>query len=90
MLEMLNPILGNLTPKEIKIVVYILDNRLHKLDKDNRTSIRMYLDMDKFNFNNYLSKLKAKKILSSDGKLLILNPKITHILNQNSLTVNFI
>jgi hypothetical protein len=90
MLEMLNPMIGNLTAKEIRIVLYMVDNKRYKLNKDLRTDVRMSLDMEKFNFNNYLSKLKNKKILINDRGFLSLNPKISYMLSQESLTINFI
>lgn len=87
---MISPLIGTLTPREVDIVSIIAEKELVSLDKDARTSIRMSLDMDKFNFNNYLSKLKTKKVLVTEGDMLKVNPKIVFMLKQESFNVNFI
>lgn len=87
---MISPLIGTLTPREVDIVSTIAEKELVSLDKDARTSIRMSLDMDKFNFNNYLSKLKTKKVLITEGDMLKVNPKIVFMLKQESFNVNFI
>lgn len=87
---MISPLIGTLTPREVDIVSTIAEKELVSLDKDARTSIRMSLDMDKFNFNNYLSKLKTKKVLVTEGDILKVNPKIVFMLKQESFNVNFI
>lgn len=90
LVRMISPLIGNLTPKEVDIVAAIAEKQVSILDKDARTIVRMFLDMDKFNFNNYLSKLKVKKILITENEVLKVNPKILHILNQESFKVNFV
>lgn len=90
-IEMINPIIGNLTSKEVAILVTIADKHISVLDKDSRTDIRMSLDMDKFNFNNYIKKLRSKKILQQvDKNTLKVNPNLLHILKHDSLNINFI
>lgn len=90
LIKMISPLIGDLTSKEVDILVTIAENDISILDKDNRTIIRMSLDMDKFNFNNYLSKLKAKKILISDKSILKVNPKIVYMLKQESFNIKFV
>lgn len=90
-IEMINPIIGNLTSKEVEILVVIANKQIFILDKNTRTDIRMTLNMDKFNFNNYIKKLKEKKILQQVDKLnLKVNPNLIHILKHNSININFI
>ena len=91
MIEMINPIIGNLTSKEIEILVVIANKQISVIDKNTRTDIRMALDMDKFNFNNYIKKLKEKKVLKQVDKLtLSVNPNLLHILKHDSLNIMFI
>ncbi len=88
---MLNPIMGNLTDKEIEILVVIVDKQISTLDKDSRTDIRMSLDMDKFNFNNYIKKLVTKKVFQQvDKSTLIVNSNILHILKHDSINLSFV
>jgi glutaredoxin 2 len=88
---MLNPIMGHLTEKEIEILVVIVDKQISILDKDSRTDIRMSLDMDKFNFNNYIKKLVTKKVFQQvDKNTLKVNPNILHILKHDSVNLYFV
>lgn len=88
---MLNPIMGHLTEKEIEILVVIVDKQISILDKDSRTDIRMSLDMDKFNFNNYIKKLVTKKVFQQvDKNTLKVNSNILHILKHDSVNLSFV
>lgn len=90
LIQMLNPIMGHLTDKEIEILVVIVDKQISILDKDSRTDIRMSLDMDKFNFNNYIKKLVTKKVFQQvDKHTLKVNPNILHILKHDSVNLSF-
>jgi len=90
-IKMINPIIGNLTSKEVEILLVIADKQIKVLDKNARTDVRMFLNMDKFNFNNYIKKLKEKKILIPvDKSTLNVNPKILYILKHNSINLNFV
>lgn len=87
---MLNPIMGNLTDKEIEILIVIIDKQITVLNKDTRTDIRMSLDMDKFNFNNYIKKLVTKKVFQQVDRLTLkVNPTILHILKHDSVNLSF-
>ena len=91
LIQMLNPIMGHLTEKEIEILVVIVDKQITILDKDSRTDVRMTLDMDKFNFNNYIKKLSTKKVSQPvDKNTLKVNPTILHILKHDSVNLSFI
>ena len=91
LIQMLNPIMGHLTEKEIEILVVIVDKQITILDKDSRTDVRMTLDMDKFNFNNYIKKLSTKKVLQPvDKNTLQVNPTILHILKHDSINLSFV
>jgi len=90
LIQMLNPIMGHLTEKEIEILVIIANKHISILDKDTRTDIRMSLDMEKFNFNNYIKKLKEKKILIEvDKHTLKVHPNILHVLKHDSINLTF-
>lgn len=90
LIQMLNPVMGNLTDKEIDILVVIADKQITIIDKNTRTDVRMHLNMDKFNFNNYIKKLKEKKVLIEVDRLsLKVNPNILHILKHDSINLSF-
>lgn len=83
--------MGNLTDKEIEILVVIIDKQITIIDKNTRTDVRMFLDMDKFNFNNYIKKLVTKKVLQQVDRLTLkVNPNILHILKHDSVNLSFI
>lgn len=91
LIQMLNPIMGNLTDKEISILSTVIDKQISILNKDTRTDVRMFLNMDKFNFNNYIKKLVTKKVFQQiDKNTLRVNPNILHILKHDSVNINFI
>ena len=89
-IRMLNPVMGNLTEKEIDILVVIADKQISIINKDTRTDVRMALNMDKFNFNNYIKKLVTKKVLQQVDRLTLkVNPNILHILKHDSVNLSF-
>jgi DNA-binding MarR family transcriptional regulator len=91
LIQMLNPVMGNLTDKEIDILVVIADKNISIINKDTRTDVRMTLNMDKFNFNNYIKKLVTKKVLQQVDRLTLkVNPNILHILKHDSVNLSFI
>lgn len=90
-IRMLNPVMGNLTDKEIEILVVIVDKQITIIDKNTRTDVRMFLDMDKFNFNNYIKKLVTKKVFQQvDKNTLKVNSNILHILKHDSVNLSFV
>jgi hypothetical protein len=90
LIQMLNPVMGNLTDKEIDILVVIADKQISIINKDTRTDVRMTLNMDKFNFNNYIKKLVTKKVLQQVDRLTLkVNPNILHILKHDSVNLSF-
>jgi hypothetical protein len=91
LIQMLNPVMGNLTDKEIEILVVIADKQISIINKDTRTDVRMFLNMDKFNFNNYIKKLVTKKVLQQVDRLTLkVNPNILHILKHDSVNLSFV
>ena len=91
LIQMLNPVMGNLTDKEIEILVVIADKQISIINKDTRTDVRMFLNMDKFNFNNYIKKLVTKKVLPQVDRLTLkVNPNILHILKHDSVNLSFV
>ena len=91
LIQMLNPVMGDLTDKEIDILVVIADKKIDILNKDTRTDVRMFLNMDKYNFNNYIKKLVTKKVLQQVDRLTLkVNPNILHILKHDSINISFV
>jgi len=91
LIQMLNPVMGNLTDKEIEILVVIANKQISIINKDTRTDVRMFLNMDKFNFNNYIKKLVTKKVLQQVDRLTLkVNPNILHILKHDSVNLSFV
>lgn len=90
-LTILNFSLG-LTELEIDIVATLLHNRIYVIDSDARDTIRKVLNKDKFNTNNYIAKLKSKKILGSkpNDKNLYLDPGIIEATKDNKIIFDFI
>lgn len=90
-LTILNFSLG-LTELEIDIVATLLKNNITIIDSDARDLIRKVLNKDKFNTNNYILKLKKKRILGSkpNDKNLYLDPGLIEAVRDNKITFDFI
>jgi hypothetical protein len=88
-LTILNFKLG-LSEKEVEVLAVMLNHRITVVDSSARLLIRKVLDRDKFSTNNYIKRLKDKKILIQDGKTLSVNPSIIALASQTTLTFNFI
>jgi len=90
-LKLLNPFIGNLTEKELNITTRIIDMEMDILSSDNRSSLRMSLNMGKYLFNNYIQSLKAKKILlTGSNNILILNSSLRQMTNSLNFNITFI
>ena len=78
-----------LTDFELEILTCILNNNYSKLDKSNRLEIRNQLNRSECAFNNYVKKLKDKKILIQKEDGLHINESILTIVNDGELTIKF-
>ena len=88
-LTILNFKLG-LSEKEVEVLAVMLNNKITVVDSSARLLIRKVLDRDKFSTNNYIKRLKDKKILIQNGKTLSINPSIIALTSETTLTFNFI
>jgi hypothetical protein len=82
----------NLSKMELDIVACILNHNMETVDLYSREIIRKELDKDKFIINNYIGRLKDKKILlikPADKKLYV-NPSIIEIAKDGKITFEFI
>lgn len=82
----------NLSKMELDIVACILNHNMESVDLYSRETIRKELNKDKFIINNYIARLKTKKILivkPADKKLYV-NPNIIEIAKDRKLTFEFI
>jgi hypothetical protein len=90
-LKLLNPFLGNLTEKELNITTKIIDLNLDTLSSDNRSALRLNLNMGKYLFNNYIQSLKSKKILlTGPNNVLILNSSLRQMTSSPNFNITFI
>lgn len=88
-LEILNPYLGYLTTQEILLLEIMISNKWTSITSDNRVAIRIKSNLEKYTFNNYIKKLKDKKVLLTKDNLLIVNPKIVRMTQSPSINIEF-
>lgn len=89
LLEVLNPYIGYLTKQELDLVEIILTNKFETIDIAVRAKIRQVSDLEKHNLNNYLKKLRDKKVLVFDGKIMRVNPRIIKMTSVKTLNLTF-
>lgn len=77
----------NLTKFELDIIITMLQYKAYKLNNNTRTILRENLNKDRFNLNNYLKRLKDKKILLKVNNEVILNPGIIEAINDEELII---
>lgn len=77
----------NLTDFELDIVTMMLKHKAYKLNNNTRTILRETLGKDRFNLNNYLKRLKDKKVLLKGDKEFMLNPGIIEAINGEELII---
>jgi len=82
----------NLTPMELDIVATVLDHNLKLIDTRAREIIRLKLDKDKFNTNNYIKRLVDKHIftINPGDKNLYLNESIIDIASNKKISFEFL
>lgn len=90
-LKLLNPFLSYLSDREISIIACMIDSDIDILSKENRVIVREKLNIDKFNFNNCISRLKKKGVLiQSTIDLCCLNPQLRAYTNDTVYTIEFV
>lgn len=78
-----------LSELELKILTNIINNQIKVLDKSSRNSIREFINTDKFTFNNYIKKLKDKKLLIDGANGLVINPGIIKTIADREFKFEF-
>ena len=79
-----------LSPIEVDILSIMLNNKITIVDTHARGIIRTVLDRDKYSTNNYIKRLKDKKIILQDGRKLFINPTIIALCAEKIISFNFI
>lgn len=79
----------NLTTFEIEVIAMMFSNNIKALDKITRLELRLLLDTSEYNFNNYIKKLKQKKVLIETDNGLEVNQNLTSAIEDQELTVKF-
>lgn len=82
----------HLTPMELDIVATVLDYNLTLIDTKAREVIRLKLNKDKFNTNNYIKKLVDKHIftINPGDKNMYLNEALIGITNNKKVSFEFL
>lgn len=80
---------GGLTAFEIHILANMFMNNIRILNKITRLDLRLLLDTSEYNFNNYIKKLKSKRVLLETEEGLELNPNISNALEDKTITIEF-
>lgn len=89
-LTLFNSLIGNLTETEMRVTVKMIDMNITELDADNRSSLRLSLDMGKYLFNNYIQSLKSKNILyNGKHNIPTLNQGLKQLVENNSFNITF-
>lgn len=76
---------------EMDILACILNHNMEIIDVYSREIIRKELDKDKFNTNNYIVRLRNKKILITKpaDKKLYVNPDIIEAVKDKKFSIEF-
>jgi len=77
----------NLTKFETTIVVSMLENKLYKINPETRMMLIKKLNKDQYNINNYIKKLKDKKVLVGVNKDIYLNKGILEAISDKKLII---
>lgn len=79
---------GGLTSFEVHILATMLINDIRSINKITRLDLRLLLDTSEYNLNNYIKKLKAKKVLLQTEDGLELNQTIKEAVRISQLLLN--
>lgn len=88
MLKVMNSFL-NLTDYELDIISEMLNNKMSVLDSKNRAKIRSLTGKSVASTNNYIKKLKDKKMLIDTEAGLQISDKILKPISDKEVTVRF-
>jgi len=79
----------NLTSYELDIVTKMLDNNIDILDTKSRSKIRNLTGKNYATTNNYIKRLKDKKVLIDSDKGLVLNKNIVNPISDKEIKIKF-
>lgn len=79
----------DLTTYELEIVSKMLDNNIQVLDTKGRMIIRRLTGKNTATTNNYIKRLKDKKVLIPTEKGLKLNHNITNPISDKEINIKF-
>lgn len=79
-----------LTKSEFNVLLELINLGLDYVDGESRNYLRNTLNKSEHNINNYIMKLKEKKVLIETIDGLIINPNIITMINDRELTFEFI
>ena len=79
----------NLTDYELDIIVKMLDNNINILNRESRSKIRKLTNKSYNTTNNYIKRLKDKKILLYINNELVLNKNITNHILDKEIKIKF-
>jgi hypothetical protein len=79
----------NLTGFELDLLAMMLKHNIVLIDKLARTKLKGLLDKDNYTFNNYIKKLKNKKVLIEDNNKLMVHPNIITAINDPNINIKF-
>ncbi len=88
MIKVINCFL-NLTEYEIELISNMFVYNIKTLDKNSRSILRKALGTSEQSFNNYVKRLKDKKILIDSKSGLGLNPTIEDAIKDEQVTIKF-
>ncbi len=78
---------------ELNILVTMLTSNRLEVNIDTREHIRKVLNKDKFITNNYIKRLRVKGVLLTKpnvNRVYYINPTIIQILQEGTITFNYI
>lgn len=81
----------NLSELELDILATLLRNNLYIIDSKAREVLRLALDKNKFQTENYISRLKKKNLIiqAADDKKWYLNPDLKPIVESDTISFKF-
>lgn len=84
------PLNLNLSNMEMDMISYFLNSGKEYLDSDVKDKMAVELDKDIYSINNYISRLKEKKmlLLKPNSRLLYFNTNIKNIISDNNISFN--
>ncbi len=74
---------------ELDIMATLLENGITVVDSRAREILRLKLNKDKFNINNYIKKLLNKNMLYVNEDKISVNPHVIDSVKENKLVFNF-